>query len=461
MENPKSDFSQWYNEIIELAELTDKRYPIKGMNVWMPYGFSLMRNIDETIRRRFYQDEFKEVMFPALISREMFEVEFEHIKGFEKELYWITKGGKESLEDDLAMRPTSEAAIYPMFKLWIRDHADLPMRIFQIVQVWRYETKHTRPFIRSRDIHFIECHTAHETFEDAESQMEIYRREWKEFTDALCIPFMEVERPEWDKFPGAMYTRAFDTVIPSGRTLQIGTIHQYGQNFSKNYDVKFADEKGEAQFVHQTTFGISERLVADIISIHGDNKGLILPPSVAPYQVVIVSIPGKEGTVESFALDVKKKLETMGIRVILDSRNNYTPGYKYNYWEMKGVPLRIEIGEREVKENKVTVATRTGKKKEPLPVADLNKINDLLDSVSEELMNRSNNILKDALEGKVLGDIEDAVRTPILCYDEACARKMEEKLSLFMMGHIMNIGKEGKCEVCGKDGRTSLFSRPY
>ncbi|MGP6206974.1 proline--tRNA ligase [Cuniculiplasma sp. SKW3] len=461
MEYSKKDFSEWYNEIVELSELTDKRYPIKGMNVWMPYGYELMKNIDEMIRERFKKDDFGEVMFPALISKTMFEVEFEHIKGFEKELFWITKGGRESLEDDLAMRPTSEAAMYPMFKLWIRDHSDLPLRIFQIVQVWRYETKHTRPFMRSRDIHFIECHTAHETYDDAENQLEIYRREWNYFTHMLCIPFLEVERPEWDKFPGAVYTRAFDTVMPSGRTLQIGTIHQYGQNFAKNYDVKFAKEDGESEYVHQTTFGMSERLVAAVISIHGDDMGLIIPPHIAPIQVIIVPIPGRENGLNEYSKEVLAKLKNIGIRAKLDDRNSYTPGYKYNFWEMKGVPLRIEIGDREIKERTITVKKRTEKGRTKLGIDNIEEIVRLLDEVSDTLRERSLRILDDNLEGIRVQGQESHITTKILCYEKECAERMEAQTGLTMMGHIMNRGKSGKCEVCGNDGRTSLFSRPY
>ena len=461
MEYSKKNFSEWYNEIVELSELTDKRYPIKGMNVWMPYGYDLMKNIDEIIRRRFKEDDFGEVMFPALISKTMFEVEFEHIKGFEKELFWITKGGRESLEDDLAMRPTSEAAMYPMFRLWIRDHSDLPLRVFQIVQVWRYETKHTRPFMRSRDIHFIECHTAHETYDDAEKQLEIYRNQWNYFTHILCIPYLEVERPEWDKFPGAMYTRAFDTIMPSGRTLQIGTIHQYGQNFAKNYEVKFAREDGESDFVYQTTFGMSERLVAAVISIHGDDIGLIIPPYIAPIQVIIVPIPGKEPGLHEYAQSILTKITEFGIRVKMDDRDSYTPGYKYNYWEMKGVPIRVEIGDREITERTITVKKRTAKGRSKVSIDHIEEMKVFLDDVAQTLRERSLKILEDNLNGLKIQQQESQIVTKILCYRKECADAMETETGLTMMGHIINKGKNGKCEVCGNDGRTSLFSRPY
>ncbi len=455
------DFSEWYNEIIDISGLTDKRYPVKGMNVWMPYGFSLMKNTDDMIREKFYGDDYEEVMFPSLISRSMFEVEFEHIKGFEKELFWITKGGRESLEDDLAMRPTSESAMYPMFKLWIRDHGDLPKRIFQIVQVYRYETKHTRPFIRSRDIHFIECHTAHETYEDAEMQMNLYRREWNFFTENLCLPYMEVKRPEWDKFPGAVYTIAFDTLMPSGRTLQIGTIHEYGNNFSKNYDVKYAKENGEGEFVNQTTFGMSERLIAAIVGIHGDDKGLILPPAVAPIQVIIVPITSAEEIFDEYIERVKTQLIKMNFRVRVDDNDNYTPGYKFNQWEMKGVPLRIEIGQREVESNTVTVSLRTRKGRIKVSMDSLSDVDKLLREVEDDLRNNARDLLMAGIEGKPISGQESGIKIMILCESEECARKVESSVEMDMMGHILNYGKEGKCEVCGKNGQSALFSKPY
>ncbi len=461
MEASKSNFSDWYNEIIELSGLTDKRYPVKGMNIWMPYGFSLMKNIDELIRKRFYLDGFQEVMFPSLISRQMFEIEFEHIKGFEKELFWIAKGGKDSLEDDLAMRPTSESAIYPMLKLWIRDQGDLPMRLFQIVQVYRYETKHTRPFIRSRDIHFIECHTAHRDYSDSEAQMKLYLDEWKYFASSICIPFLEVKRPDWDKFPGAVYTIAFDTLMPSGRTLQIGTIHQYGTNFSSNYEVRFANENGESANVNQTTFGMSERLIGALVGIHGDDKGLILPPDVAPIQIVIVPIGEAGSEMNEYIAEIERDFQQLGLRYNVDRDDKYTPGFKFNQWEMKGVPLRVEIGGREVESKTLTISLRTRKGRQKLAFADIGRIKEHLSAVSGDLLERAKKILEAGLEGKLEGNLESTIKTSIICDDRTCAEVLEKKYDMTMMGSVLNYGTKGKCEVCGKDGRTSLFSRPY
>ncbi|HKJ96284.1 MAG TPA: aminoacyl--tRNA ligase-related protein, partial [Thermoplasmataceae archaeon] len=312
MENRKKNFSEWYNEIVETAELSDKRYHVKGMNVWRPYGLKIMQGIDGIIRRLVDSRDFDEVSFPVPVTKDQLMVEFEHVKGFEGELYWITRGGHENLDVELALRPTSEAAMYPMFSLWIRSHADLPMKLYQIVSVYRHETKHTRSFIRIREIHFFEAHTAHATYEDAEKQMVQYKEIWERLADELCLPYITNRRPDWDKFPGARYTLAFDTLLPSSRSLQIGTIHQYGTNFSENYDIKYADDDGEHHFVSQTTFGMSERLLAAVIGVHGDDKGLILSPGIAPVQVIIVPIPSESEDTIGYSRKIGDDLLKMG-----------------------------------------------------------------------------------------------------------------------------------------------------
>ncbi|BAB60247.1 tRNA synthetase Pro [Thermoplasma volcanium GSS1] len=462
MENKKENFSEWYNEIVTISDLSDKRYPIKGMNVWRPYGWKIMKLIDNIIRNAVDKHSFDEVNFPVLISRGMLEVEFEHIRGFENEIYWVTKGGKEKLEEELALRPTSESAMYPMFSLWVRSHADLPLKIYQIVSVYRYETKHTRSFIRIREIHFFEAHTAHESYEDAEKQMDEYRIIWTEIADALCLPFLYDQRPEWDKFPGAMYTIAFDTVMPSGRSLQIGTIHQYGTNFSKNYDIKYLKEDGTFEYVHQTTFGMSERLLAAIIGIHGDDKGLILPPAIAPIQVVIVPIPG-EG-VERYAKDIETTLNGIGIRCHVDNRDNYTPGYKYNDWEMRGVPLRIEVGERELKEKTVTLAARNIRGKKTVQREKLvYEVPDMLDLVKEKITEDAKKTFNSlVVSASSLDDFKkEGLIKAFWCGSKECSDKIENETEKSALGFNLNNDETGKCIVCGKAGKLAIFSRSY
>ncbi|MDS0257099.1 proline--tRNA ligase [Thermoplasmatales archaeon AK] len=465
MENPKSNFSEWYNEIIEISGLSDKRYPIKGMNVWLPYGLKAMQRIDTIIRESVDSKGFQEVSFPVLITRDQLAVEFEHIRGFENEVYWVTKGGREKLDIELALRPTSEAAMYGMFSLWIRSHTDLPLRIYQIVSVYRYETKHTRTFIRIREIHFFEAHTAHATYEDAEAQMDEYRRIWSEISGELCLPYVVNRRPDWDKFPGAKYTLAFDTVLPGGRSLQIGTIHEYGDNFARNYDIKYLKDDGTHEYVSQTTFGMSERLLAAIIGIHGDDKGLIFPPGIAPIQVVVVPIPSEGASTEARSKEIADGLTRAGIRAYADLRENYTPGYKYNDWEMRGVPLRIEIGERELKNGTVTLAMRTGGKKRTVEASKVeDTVREMLGEVKAELSTRSRrHFAQYTFRAGSLDEIKsrEGMVFANWCGSKDCSDKVEQVTEFSLLGMVDGSKEDGKCVVCGDDGKLTAFSKTY
>ena len=359
----KEDFSRWYNEILWRAEIMDVRYPVKGLYVWYPHGFAVRKRA-YGILRDLMDREHEETMFPLLIPETEFMKEATHIKGFEDEVYWVTHGGKNELDVPLALRPTSETAIYPMYSLWIRSHTDLPLKLYQIVNTFRYETKHTRPLIRLREItSFKEAHTVHATREEAAAQVEVALGLYREFYDNLRVPVIVSRRPDWDKFPGADYTIAVDTIMPDGKTLQIGTVHMLGDHFSKTYDITYEDANGEQQYAYQTCYGISERSIAAIISVHGDDKGLVLPPEVAPIQVVVVPIiVGKRrDEVLSAAGELKEELSAAGFIVKVDDRD-MRPGAKYYHWEMRGVPLRIEIGPRDIDTNTVVAVTRDGQK---------------------------------------------------------------------------------------------------
>ncbi|MEM3675825.1 MAG: proline--tRNA ligase [Thermoplasmataceae archaeon] len=465
MENPKSNFSEWYNEIIEISGLSDKRYPIKGMNVWLPYGLKAIQRIDTIIRESVDSRGFQEVSFPVLITRDQLSVEFEHIKGFENEIYWVTKGGKEKLEVDLALRPTSEAAMYGMFSLWVRSHTDLPLRIYQIVNVYRYETKHTRTFIRIREIHFFEAHTAHATYEDAEAQMDQYREIWKEISSKLCLPYVVNLRPDWDKFPGARYTLAFDTVLPGGRSLQIGTIHEYGDNFARNYDIKYLKEDGTHEYASQTTFGMSERLLAAIIGIHGDDHGLIFPPDVAPIQVVIVPIPSSNGQTEKKTKEIAEILSASGFRCHADLRDNYTPGFKYNDWEMRGVPLRIEIGDREIMNGTVTLARRTGGKKMAIPSSTLvESVKKALSEITEEIRRRAEDHFKSSTSSAASIDemkLREGMVFANWCGSKECSDRVEQATDFSLLGTVDGADQRGECIVCGSNGHLAAFAKTY
>lgn len=316
-----TDFSEWFNNILEEAEIIDTRYPVKGMHVWLPQGFKI-RKYTLNILRNILDEDHEEVLFPLLIPEDELAKEAIHVKGFEDEVYWITHGGLTKLNKKLALRPTSETAMYPMFSLWVRSHTDLPMKFYQVVNTFRYETKHTRPLIRVREITtFIEAHTVHINKEDTENQVNRAIEIYKMFFDSLGIPYVITTRPEWDKFPGADYTVAFDTLLSDGKTLQIGTVHNLGQTFARTFDITFETESGEHEYVYQTCYGLSDRVIASILGVHGDEKGLCIPPVVSPYQIVIVPIIFKKGGEEvlKFCKNIKEKLKNEGkLRVKFD-----------------------------------------------------------------------------------------------------------------------------------------------
>ena len=352
------DFSEWFSNILEMAGIYDVRYPIKGCGVYLPYGFKIRKYTFEILRELLDKTGHEETLFPLLIPETLLAKEGEHIKGFEDEVYWVTHGGKTPLDVKLALRPTSETAIYYMLKLWVKVHTDLPIKIYQIVNTFRYETKHTRPLIRLREIMtFKEAHTAHATKKEAEEQVREAIEIYKKFFDTLAIPYLIIKRPEWDKFPGADYTIAFDTIFPDGRAIQIGTVHNLGQHFSKTFEIEFETPTGNKDYVYQTCYGISDRAIASIIAIHGDERGLVLPPIVAPIQIVIIPLifKGKKEMVEEKAKEIAERLKSY--RVHIDDRD-IRPGKKYYDWEIKGVPLRIEIGPKDIENKKITLVRR-------------------------------------------------------------------------------------------------------
>ncbi len=465
MEFPKDNFPEWYNEVIEAAGLVDKRYPVKGMHVWLPYGWKLMRNIDEYFREIFTAHKHEEVCFPLLVPETEFKKEGEHIKGFEDEVYWVTHGGTTPLDVKLVLRPTSETAMYPLFSLWIRTHADLPLRIFQIVNVFRYETKQTRTFIRVREVHFFESHTAHATAEEAEEQIKENIEIWKKIAKKLALPYVLVKKTDWDKFPGAHYSIGAETIMPSGRTLQIATIHQYLQNFSKAYDIKYLKEDGTHDYVHQTTFGMSERLVGAIVGIHGDNRGLVIPPEIAPIQVVIIPIVMKEK--EQIIEEAKKIREELKehYRVHLDDRDNYTPGYKFYDWELKGVPLRLEIGPRDIEKNQVVLVRRDTFEKIAVSRENyIEKIGEILEEIQKNMLSRAEKEMQSRIkEFKTLDDVKEHAGIAVVswCGSEECGHKIEDLTEKKIIG-IPDLHKKGKCIICGKEtDMVAYVAKPY
>jgi len=468
----KQQFSEWYNELLWRAEIMDVRYPVKGLYVWFPYGFAIRRFVYDRLRQLLDRDH-KEALFPLLIPEQEFMKEAEHIKGFEEEVYWVTHGGTTPLDVKLALRPTSETAIYPMFALWVRSHADLPLKIYQIVNTFRYETKQTRPMIRAREItSFMESHTVHATWDEAEAQVESEIALSQEFYSSLCIPIIVSKRPDWDKFPGADYTIAIDTIMPNGRTLQIGTVHHLGDHFSRTFSIQYEDKNGEQKIAYQTCYGISERSIAALISVHGDDKGLILPPAVATLQAVIVpiTIGKRRDDVLAAANKLKSDLEAAGFRVNLDARD-MRPGAKYYWWELRGVPLRLELGPRDLDAGTALAVKRTGEKTTIRLANATEDTTRVLAEVAGTLRAKAEDAMKAHLCSaasmeQLNGALNDGkVAVVHWCQDRACGDKIEEQANSSILGTNVRSPyvseSDGPCIICGKPGKATLVGRTY
>jgi prolyl-tRNA synthetase len=457
----EEDFLAWYTGIVEKAGLTDKRYPIKGMNVWTPYGWKAMRLIDEMTRALCEERGYKEVNFPLLIPETEFKKEEDHIKGFGGEVYWVTHGGETKLDIRLLLRPTSETAMYPMFALWLRSHADLPLKIFQIVNVFRYETKMTRAFMRVREIHFFEGHTAQRDFEAAEAQVREDMEIWQALARELALPYLINRRPEWDKFAGAFYSLGADTITPTGKTLQVATIHHYKDNFAKPYNITYEDADGTRKHAHQTTYGMSERLIGAIVSIHGDDKGLVMPPAVAPVQVVVVPILAKGAKDEPLeaARQIAAALKADGLRAEADVRD-IRPGAKYYEHELRGVPLRVEVGPRDLKEGTVVVVPRdTGGKNVHQRTRLKEAVREEFEFLRERMLAKAKRVIDDAVRAAgSVGEIKSHAGVSVIgwCGDEACGQKVEAEAGTHILGTLeagelpAAVTVPSNCLVCGK-----------
>ncbi|MGA2676590.1 MAG: proline--tRNA ligase [Methanobacterium sp.] len=469
-----TDFSEWFNNILEEAEIIDTRYPVKGMHVWLPQGFKI-RKYTLNILRNILDEDHEEVLFPLLIPEDELAKEAIHVKGFEDEVYWITHGGLTKLNKKLALRPTSETAMYPMFSLWVRSHSDLPMKFYQVVNTFRYETKHTRPLIRVREITtFIEAHTVHINKEDTENQVNRAIEIYKMFFDSLGLPYVITTRPEWDKFPGADYTVAFDTLLNDGKTLQIGTVHNLGQTFARTFDITYETESGEHEYVYQTCYGLSDRVIASILGVHGDEKGLCIPPVVSPYQIVIVPIIFKKGGEEvlKFCKNIKEILKNEGnLRVKFDDRD-IRAGKKFYEWEMRGVPIRIEVGPRDIKDNKIVIVHRNNLKKEIMdynPESFIDDIQRILHDVNNEMSEKSWKILNENIRS--VESLEEAIdiindKKGIIsfnwCGENSCGTDLEEKMRVDILGIQKDCLGENKCINCDNPAKhVTLLARTY
>jgi len=467
----RTAFIDWYLAVVEAADLTDKRYGIKGMNVWTPYGFLARRNLDAVMVREIEATGSQPVEFPTLIPANEFAKEKEHIKGFDAEVFWVTKGGLTELDIPLVLRPTSETAIYPVFALWVRSHRDLPLNVYQIVNVFRYETKTTRPFLRVREIHFFEEHTCQVDEDAATARVRSNLGAFRKMADAYALPYLSIRRPDWDKFPGAFYSVAFDIPVGSARTLQIGSVHHYRENFAGPYGIRYEAADGSQRLVHQTTFGLSERLLGAIVAVHGDEKGAVFPSAVAPYEVVIVPIPsgGSGPTSIAAAQELHDRLRQAGRRVHLDAGDE-RPGAKYYYWELRGVPLRLEVGRRETEARVASAVDRLGHKSKVTFASAERDVADRLAEFDRSLSDRACATFRDAFAlARSLEELSgsDHVRILPWCGREECGHRVETAIDGALLGVPeeglpIEAGDPGPCVACGatEGVRWALAGRP-
>ena len=467
------EFPRWFDWVLEEAGIYDYgRYPVKGMGVWMPYGFQLRRRVVELIRDVLDSAGHEEVLFPLLIPETLLRKESEHIRGFEGEVYWVTHGGREPLDVKLALRPTSETSITYMESFWIKSYRDLPRRFYQIVSIFRYETKATRPLIRLREVTtFKEAHTVHESFEDADRQVAEAIELYKRIFDELGIPYVISRRPEWDKFAGAVYTVAFDLVMPDGRALQIGTVHHLGQNFTIPFEVRIQLRDESLDYAWQTSYGLSDRVIASLIAVHGDDRGPVFPPNVAPIQVVVVPIPARteeeQKLLEEFLARVEERLREAGVRHHVDRRSDVRPGRKFYEWEAKGVPVRIEVGPREAREGKVVVARRDTLEKTTVSLEELpGHLERLMEDIRRSLRERAWKWLSTKVKRaetveearRIIEEERGIVELP-WCGREECGKKLEELIDAGVLGSPLEPPEwvRGKrCPVCGRPAVTAI-----
>ncbi|MBD3415445.1 MAG: proline--tRNA ligase [Candidatus Aminicenantes bacterium] len=468
---PKStDFSKWYVEIIRKAELADYA-PMKGMMVIRPYGYAVWEHIKNHLDKKIKETGHKNAYFPLFIPESFLQKETEHLEGFSPEVAWVTHGGEDELEERLAVRPTSEAIIGHMYSKWINSYRDLPVLINQWANIVRWE-KVTRPFLRTAEFLWQEGHTAHETSQEAEEETQKMLSVYKEFIEnELAISLISGLKSEREKFAGASATYCVEALMSDKKALQMGTSHFLGQHFSKVFDVKFEDRNQELQYVWQTSWGVTTRMVGALVMVHGDDSGLCFPPRVAPVQVIIVpiSVGDWKKTVLPHAEKVKKKLENKGFRVELDDREQFTPGWKFSEWEMKGVPLRLEIGPRDIENNNVVLVRRDNRKKQVVSQDQMiEKGHEILDDIQKSMLNASLKFREDNThEVNHYSEFQAIMKSKmgfvktLWCGNPDCEAHIKEDTKATIRV-IASEKEKGSCVYCDKDAHLVVyFARAY
>ncbi|MFX1391155.1 MAG: proline--tRNA ligase [Promethearchaeota archaeon] len=474
----EEDFSAWYTELINKAELADIRYNVKGFVVYREWSTITIKKMYAKYEKILEEKGHLPLTMPSVIPESNFYLESQHVEGFTPEVFWITEAGSSGkLTERLALRPTSETALYKMYPLWIQSYKDLPFKRYLSCQVWRYETKMTRPFFRGREFHWIEAHNVYATMEDAIEQVkEDMEMAYQMLQDEFAIPIIFFERPQWDKFPGAVSTFAADVLMGSGKVIQQPSTHLLGQNFSKPFNIKFVDKDGEEKYGYQTCYGPAiSRIYGAMIAYLGDDKGLVLPFDISPIQIVIVPIiyKGKEKIVFERAKEVYELLKDSFIVKLDDT--DMSVGNKFYYWELRGVPLRIEIGPKDIEKKQIVVVKRHDGKKVIIGDDQIQfKINELAQNYTKEIKEKSLIDFESQIEVTYEKDaaIEAIKNGKIVCCGFCsidmdaypCAEVVEKEIGGFVRGRKFDEDKHefATCLICGKPaGCTVYIAKSY
>ncbi len=462
----EKDFPQWYTDVVIKTGLVDYG-PVKGTMVIRPYGYAIWENIQSELDKRFKATGHKNAYFPLLIPMSFFTKEAEHVEGFAPEVAVVTHAGGEELAEPLAIRPTSETIFGSMYSKWIQSYRDLPVLINQWANVMRWE-KTTRPFLRTSEFLWQEGHTAHSSEEEATEETLKMLGVYKEFAEnCLAIPVITGRKTEKEKFAGAVATFGMEAMMKDGKSLQAGTSHYLGQNFAKAFDIKYLDKDGVQKYVYTSSWGVSTRLIGALIMAHGDGRGLVIPPVVAPVQVVIVPIAVKKAGVLEKCAEVKAALEKAGVRVVLDDTDN-SPGWKFNEWEMKGVPLRIELGPRDIEAGKALIFRRDTLGKAEYSLDGIEQsVKELLDTVQKEMLESARArrdgriVYADDMQGILDGVEKGNFVKAGWCGCRQCEDKIKAETAATARVYAEGESAE-KCAVCGKKAEHMIiYARAY
>jgi prolyl-tRNA synthetase len=463
------DFSEWYTQVIRKADLADYT-AVSGCIVYKPGSYSIWEKIKDVVDARIKAMGVQNAYFPLFIPESLLQKEEEHVEGFTPEVAWVTHAGETKLGERLAVRPTSETIMYDSYAKWIRSHNDLPLRYNQWNNVVRWEFKHPTPFLRSREFLWNEGHTCFATREEAEQEVNDILVMYKDvLQEYFALPALDGKKSNQEKFAGAEYTTSLELIMPNGKAIQGPDAHFDGQNFAKAFDISFVDQNEKKQFVWQNTWAITTRMIGVLIAIHGDDKGLVLPPKLASVQAVIVPIlfDKTKDKVLKKAREIADKLAKNGISVHLDDREGYSPGWKYNEWEVKGVPLRIELGPRDLENDQVMMVRRDNCEKQALPIAGLSKeVELLLAQMHDSMYKNALKLMKDSIvkvdnpkATKIALDDKKILFAP-WCGCAECEAEFKDKFGAKSLNSPFKqprMAKDQQCFACSKEATAWFY----